>query len=104
MYKFIKTQQRPSDSTLFFFERYPPPTDYTDYITKNYIETKKIIGYQKIVSLNKMKVTIIMTWQSRLDFLSYLTDEYVFNVNEKANDYDIDNNILTTVEIAKDNE
>jgi len=102
MYKFIKTQQRPTVDTPFFFENYTYPKEYNEYINKNYIDTKKLLGYQKIESPDKIKVTHIITWNSRVDFLSYITDDYIFDFIAKAHDYDINNDIVTTIEIEKE--
>jgi hypothetical protein len=102
MYTLIKTQKRLSEDTPFFFECYKYPVEYLKYVNKNYIETGKLINYQKIVSSDNMTVEYTSTWLSRDVFLSYVTDEIVYDFISKANDHDINNDIESSLIIKKE--
>lgn len=103
MYTFVKTQKRPAPDTLFFFEYSNYPDGYVDYIKRNYIETGKLLSSQKTLSTDNTSVEFITKWRSREDFLSYVTDETIYNFIVLGNDYDIDNNIESVVTVTRDN-
>lgn len=102
MYTFVKTQKRPTPETLFFFEYCNYPTGYVDYIKKNYVETGKLLTSQKILSSDSMSVEYITTWRSKEDFISYVTDNTIYEFIAVGNDYDIDNDIESVVTVIRD--
>ena len=102
MYTFIKKQKRPAAETLFFFEKQAYPTGYLEYIKQNYVETGKLVASQKIMSADNMSVEFITTWRSRKDFLSYVTDNTVYDFIIIGNDYDIDNDIESIVTVTRE--
>jgi len=99
MYKISRTQKRPTPATLFFFEYYTYPNEYLEYIKTHFVKTGKLLEYQKIVSIDNTSVTYITQWKSRADYLSFVTDEFIFEFISKANDYDIDNDIESVMEV-----
>lgn len=102
MYTFVKTQKRPTPETLFFFEHSNYTPEYVDYIKKNYIETGKMLTNQKTLSADNMTVKYITTWRSRKDFISYVTDETIYEVIAAGNDYDINNDIESIVTVTQE--
>jgi len=100
MYNIKRTQKRPTPTTLFFFEYYTYPNEYLEYIKTHFVKTGKLLEYQKIMSIDNMSVTHITHWKSRLDYLSYVTDEFIFKFISKAIDYDIDNDIESFMEVV----
>lgn len=102
MYKYIKIQKKPNKDSLFFFEQFKFPKEYYEYTDKNYKKTGKLISIEKKLSDDKLKMTIITIWKSRKDFLSYITDPYIFEFNSQSTNYDIDNDIVNEVFIEKD--
>jgi hypothetical protein len=99
MYKLSRTQKRPTPTTLFFFEYYTYPNEYLEYVKTHFVKTGKLLEYQKNVSIDNTSVTYITHWKSRLDYLSFVTDEFIFEFIAKANDYDIDNDIESFMEV-----
>ena len=99
MYKIKRTQQRPKSTTLFFFECYTYPDEYFKYVKTHFYETGKLLKYQKIVSEDNMSIIHVTYWKSRSDYLSYITDEFIFEFISKANDYDVDNDIESFMEV-----
>ena len=99
MYTLIKTQKKPAPDVLFFFENYKYPDEYFTYIKKHYIETGKLLKYQKIMSEDKMSVAYITQWRSKIDYLSYITDDFIFDFISKSTDYDIDHDIESFMEV-----
>ncbi len=102
MYKFVKTQRRPTPDTLFFFEHTDYPPGYIEYIKKNYIETGKLLSSQKTLSADNMSVEYTTHWSSRSDFLSYVTDSVIYDFISLGNDYDTDNNIESIVTVTRE--
>lgn len=99
MYNIKRTQTRPTPTTLFFFEYYTYPDEYFKYVKTHFYETGKLVKHQKIMSEDNMSITHITQWKSRSDYLSYITDDFIFEFISKANDYDIDNNIESFMEV-----
>lgn len=104
MYTVINTYRRPTTGTLFFFEYYKYPSEYLNYVNEHYRETGKLLNYQKTLSLDNMTAEVMSTWSSREDFLSFITDEFIYNFTSMSNNYDINNDIEVTVNIKKNNE
>jgi hypothetical protein len=102
MYKFVKTQQRPTPATRFFFEHQEYPKGYLEYIKQNYIETGKLLSNQKTMSTDNMSVEFTSIWRSRKDFLSYVTDNTIYNFISTGNDYDIDNDIQSIITVTRE--
>ncbi len=102
MYTFVKRQKRPSPSTLFFFEYCDYPLGYVDYIKKNYVDTGKMLSSKKTLSEDNTTVEYVTQWRSREDFLTYVTDETIYDFIVLGNDYDIDNDIETVVTVTRD--
>lgn len=101
MYIFVKTQKRPTPDTLFFFEQSNYPPEFVEYIKKNFIETGKMLASQKTLSADNMTVEYVTTWRSRKDFISYVTDNTIYEFITAGNDYDINNDIESTVTVTK---
>lgn len=102
MYIVTKKQKRPSKDIKFSFEYFAYPEEYSEYVRKNFVETGKILKHNKIFSDDQLTVSLVTEWRSRADFLSFVTDEFVFEYVSKSNDYDIDHDITTAMEIDKE--
>jgi hypothetical protein len=100
MYSIKRTQTRPTPTTLFFFEYYTYPNEYLEYIKTHFVKNGKLLEYQKSMSIDNMSVTHTTQWKSRSDYLSYVTDEFIFEFISKANDYDIDHDIESFMEVV----
>jgi hypothetical protein len=101
MYTLINTYKKPTSSTLFFFEYYKYPSEYLTYVNKHYRETGKLLKYQKTLSSDNMTAEVMTSWSSREDFLSFITDEFIYNFTSMSNNYDINNDIEVTVTIKR---
>jgi len=102
MFKFIKIQKKPYRGSLFFFEQFKYPKEYHQHNDTNYIKTGKLISIEKKLSDDKLEMTTTMVWRSRKDFISYVTDPYVYGFLMQSRDYEIDNDITIDVVIEKD--
>lgn len=102
MYKVINVQKKENKDSLFFFESYIYPKNFFEYLEKNYKKTGKLILFERTVLEDRMSNTSISIWKSRKDFLDYLTDPYIYDFLSKSNNYDIDNNINSSVTIEKE--
>lgn len=97
MYKIVKTQTRTSVDVPFYHEYAVSEQTYKDYFKKNYIDAKKLLSYNTIMSEDRLTATHTLIWESRQAFLNFNTDLYIYrNQAEPARNYDIDNNITST--------
>jgi hypothetical protein len=98
MFRITKKTIRPSIDIQFFTEAHPTSNTYKEYMYKHYIQTGKIIKVHQEISEDGLTATQIMDWNSREDFLDFLT----VNVCEEeliapGQLYDINNNIATEI-------
>jgi hypothetical protein len=103
MYKFTKIQKKSNKDTLFFLEVFEYPKEYINYVDKNYKQTGKLLSIEKKLSNDALELKIISTWKSRRDFLSYVTDPFIFEFISKSNEHDINNDIISKVFIEREN-
>lgn len=104
MFTFIRKQTRPNADTSFFFEKYSYPVEYLNYINENYIKTGKMIEHKKSMSTDNMVAEFTTVWRSHTDFLSFATDDFVYDFITMGIDYDLDNDIDTVITVEKENE
>jgi hypothetical protein len=98
MFRITKKAIRPNVDIQFFTEANPTSNTYKEYMHKHYIQTGKIIKVHNELSADRLTATQIMDWNSREDFLEFITD----NVCEEeliapSQLYNINNNIATEV-------
>jgi hypothetical protein len=96
MYKIKRIQRRPSITIPWSFEKYPTSKNFLDHFKKKYIDTKKLLSYiSGSMSEDQLKIVYVQVWDTRQDYLDFLTDDVLFDErNEKIN-YEIDNDITS---------
>lgn len=102
MYKIQKTQKRYNTNIPWAFEKYPTSANFLNYFKKIYIDTKKLIYQDSIkMSNDKLSYTTTQVWNSKKDFLDFLTDDYLYNERIIKTNYDINYDIVSKFVIEK---
>jgi hypothetical protein len=91
-----KIQTRPSADIPFFFETNLASKEYGEHFKKRYKDTGKMIGSDRVMSPDKLTVTITLVWESQEAFSEYYTDPFCMeNFLKVSTDYEQANNIKT---------
>ena len=62
MITITRTQTRPSVDIPFFFETNLVSKEYEEYLKTNYRDTGKILGFDRVMSDDKLTVVSSITW------------------------------------------
>lgn len=91
-----RKQTRPSRDIPFYFETNLTNKDYGEHLKKNYINTGKLLGFDRTMSDDGLSTTSTITWSSQEAFAEYYTDPFcVENFLKVSADYEQSNNIKT---------
>lgn len=96
MITLIKKQTRPSTDIPFFFESNLVNREYGMYLKKNYIDTGKLITVDRVMSEDKLSITLTTMWESQKAFADYYSDPYcIENFLKISSEYDQLNGITS---------
>lgn len=98
MITITRTQTRPSVDIPFFFETNLVSKEYEEYLKTNYRDTGKILGFDRVMSDDKLTVVSSITWESQEAFAQYFVDPYcIDNFLKISAEYEQTHNIKTAV-------
>lgn len=91
-----RIQTRPSADIPFFFETNLVSKEYGEHFKKKYKDTGKVIGFDRVMSPDKLTVTTNLVWESQEAFSEYYTDLFcIENFLKVSTEYEQANDIKT---------
>ena len=97
MIKITREQFRPNLDIPFFFESNLVSKEYGMYLKTNYIDSGKLIRFQRTMSEDKLSIEVTTEWESQEAFTEYFTDPFCIEHFLKiSTEYDQMNNITTS--------
>jgi len=104
MYKIKRVQKRSNVDIPWSFEKYPTSDEFLQHFKKNYIDTKKLVYNDRgKISEDRLVIVSIQHWNTRKDFLEFLTDDVLFEERIKKTNYDVDNDIISEFIVETEN-
>ena len=76
MISIVRTQTRPSTDIPFFYQTSLVRPDYGAYLKKNYIDTGKLIKFERTMTEDQLTITATTVWESQEAFSKYFSDPF----------------------------
>jgi hypothetical protein len=76
MISLVKTQTRPSADIPFFYQTKLVRPEYGPYLKANYIDTGKLVKFDRTISEDQLTITSMTEWESKEAFIEYITDPF----------------------------
>lgn len=89
MITITRKQTRPSVDVPFYFETGQTPKEYHMYLKNKFIDTKKMISFDRVMSNDKLSMVLTAVWDSQEAFAEYYSDPYcIENFLKPSAEYD----------------